>query len=76
MARLAEQLAERDSPALRAYAGFVNHWFVKHWLEPIGPDLERMRENAGHGLRHGDVMFGCFSSAGYVVQLAASAAAG
>ncbi len=74
LASLAEQLAERDSPALRAYAGFVNHYFVKHWSEPIGPDLERMRENAVHGFRHEDVMFGCFNSAGHVVQLEASGA--
>jgi len=74
LASLAEQLAERDSPGLRAYAGFVHHWFVKHWLEPIGPDLERMRENAAYGFEHGDVMFGCFNSAGHVVQLEASGA--
>jgi predicted ATPase/class 3 adenylate cyclase len=71
---LAETLAERDSPPLRAYAGFVHHWFVKHWLEPLGPDLDQIRENAEHGFEHGDVMFGCFNSAIYVLHLASSGA--
>ncbi len=74
LASLAEELAERNSPGVRAYAGFVHHWFVRHWLEPIGPDLDRMRENAAAGFEHGDVMFGCFNSAGHVVQLEASGA--
>jgi predicted ATPase/class 3 adenylate cyclase len=74
LSSLAERLAERDSPPLRAYAGFVHHWFVKHWLEPIGPDLDQMLDNARSGFEHGDVMFGCYNSAGYVVMLAVSGA--
>jgi predicted ATPase/class 3 adenylate cyclase len=71
---LAETLAERDSPPLRSYAGFVHHWFVKHWLEPLGADLHRVRDNARLGFEYGDVMFGCFNVAAYVVQLGASGA--
>jgi predicted ATPase len=74
LASLAERLADRDSPAMRAYASYVFRWFIKPWLEPVGPDLERLRENAAVGFAHGDLMFGCFNSAGYVVQLAASGA--
>ena len=74
LSTLAERLAERDSPPLRAYAGFVHSWFVHHWLEPIADDLPRIRERADAGFAHGDVMFGCFNAAGYVTQLAASGA--
>jgi predicted ATPase/class 3 adenylate cyclase len=74
LSSLAETLAERDSPPLRAYAGFVNHWFVKHWIEPLGPELDHVRANAQLGFEHGDVMFGCFNVAAHVVQLAASGA--
>jgi predicted ATPase/class 3 adenylate cyclase len=74
LSELAERLAERDSPPLRAYAGFVHHFFVRHWLEPLGPDLERVLENAASGFEHGDWMFGCFNLACHVIQLAASGA--
>ncbi|HWF34947.1 MAG TPA: AAA family ATPase [Solirubrobacteraceae bacterium] len=74
LSSLAERLAERDSPSLRAYAGHVHHWFVQHWLKPFGTDIELVRGNARLGFEYGDVMFGCFNSAGYVVQLAASGA--
>jgi predicted ATPase len=71
---LAVKLAERDSPPLQAYAGFVHHFFVKHWLEPIGPDLDRVLANASSGFEHGDWMFGCFNLAAHVIHLAASGA--
>ena len=74
LSTLAERLAERDSPPLRAYAGFVHSWFVHHWLEPIADDLPKLQERAAAGFEHGDVMFGCFNAAGYVTQLAASGA--
>jgi predicted ATPase/class 3 adenylate cyclase len=74
LSSLAERLAERDSPALRAYAGFVRSWFVHHWVEPIADDLPKLEERAAAGFEHGDVMFGCFNAAGYVTQLAASGA--
>jgi predicted ATPase/class 3 adenylate cyclase len=74
LSSLAERLAERDSPALRANAGFVHSWFVHHWLEPIADDLPKLEERAAAGFEHGDVMFGCFNAAGYVTQLAASGA--
>ncbi len=67
-------LAERDSPPLRSYTGFVHHWFIKHWLEPLGPELDQVRLNAVAGFEDGDVMFGCFNTAAHVVQLAASGA--
>jgi predicted ATPase/class 3 adenylate cyclase len=74
LSSLAETLADRDSKPLRSYAGFVHHYFVRHWLEPAGHDVEEMRENARLGFEYGDVMFGCYNSAGYVVLLAASGA--
>jgi predicted ATPase/class 3 adenylate cyclase len=74
LSSLAETLADRDSPPLRSYAGFVHHYFVRHWLEPAGGGIEEMRENARLGFEYGDVMFGCYNSAGYVVLLAASGA--
>jgi predicted ATPase/class 3 adenylate cyclase len=74
LSSLAQELADRDSKALRAYAGFVHHYFVKHWLEPAGAGIEAMRENARLGFEYGDVMFGCYNSAGHVVLLAASGA--
>ena len=74
LSSLAQTLADRDSPPLRAYAGFVHHYFVRHWLEPAGGEIDEMRENARLGFEYGDVMFGCYNSAGYVVLLAASGA--
>ncbi|HWC85615.1 MAG TPA: AAA family ATPase [Solirubrobacteraceae bacterium] len=74
LSSLAEKLADRDSKPLRSYAGFVHHYFVRHWLEPAGGAIEEMRENARLGFDYGDVMFGCYNSAGYVVLLAASGA--
>jgi predicted ATPase/class 3 adenylate cyclase len=74
LSSLAERLAERDSPPLLSYAGFVHSWFVHHWLEPIETDLPRIQPRADAGFEHGDVMFGCFNLAGYVTQLAASGA--
>ncbi|MEA2197126.1 MAG: hypothetical protein QOJ25_1177, partial [Solirubrobacteraceae bacterium] len=74
LSSLAETLADRDSPPLRSYAGFVHHYFVRHWLEPAGGAIEEMRENARLGFEYGDVMFGCYNSAGYVVLLRASGA--
>ncbi|HWF72980.1 MAG TPA: AAA family ATPase [Solirubrobacteraceae bacterium] len=74
LSSLAEELADRDSPPLRSYAGFVHHYFVRHWLEPAGGEIEEMRENARLGFEYGDVMFGCYNSAGYVVLMAASGA--
>jgi predicted ATPase/class 3 adenylate cyclase len=74
LSSLAVALAERDSPPLRAYTGFVHHWFIKHWLEPLGPELDQVRQNSAAGFEWGDVMFGCFNTAAHVVQLAASGA--
>ena len=74
LSSLAVGPAERDSPALRAYTGFVHHWFIKHWLEPMGPELDQVRQNSAAGFEWGDVMFGCFNTAAHVVQLAASGA--
>jgi predicted ATPase/class 3 adenylate cyclase len=74
LSSLAVALAERDSPPLRSYTGFVHHWFIKHWLEPLGPELDQVRQNSAAGFEWGDVMFGCFNTAAHVVQLAASGA--
>ncbi|MGH3771134.1 MAG: ATP-binding protein [Pseudonocardiaceae bacterium] len=71
---LAKQLAESDSPALISYTGMVHSWFVHHWLRPISEDLPVMPRQAHLGFEHGDVMFGCFNLASYVVLLARSGA--
>jgi predicted ATPase/class 3 adenylate cyclase len=74
LSSLAQDLANRDSKPLRSYAGFVHHYFVRHWLEPAGGQIEEMLINASLGFEYGDVMFGCYNSAGYVVLMAAGGA--
>jgi class 3 adenylate cyclase/tetratricopeptide (TPR) repeat protein len=70
LTKLARRLAVRTSSPLVAYAGFVHSWFVQHWLRPIGENLHSMSWDARAGFDRGDVMLGCFNTAGYVVLLA------
>ncbi len=71
---LAKELADRDCPPVRSYAGFVHSYYTNHWLEPIRPSLPEMLEDSQKGFDHGDVQFGCFNAAGYVVLLARAGA--
>ena len=75
LSSLAERLAERDSPPLRSYAGFVHAWFVRHWLEPIHDDAARILARAEPASTHGDVTLAASTSAAHVALLAASGAA-
>jgi hypothetical protein len=69
LSTLAKRLAERDAPAMSAYAGFVHSWLVHHWTQPIASDLPDMMRHAHLGLGHGDLTFGAFNAAAYVIHL-------
>jgi predicted ATPase/class 3 adenylate cyclase len=74
LSTLAKRLAERDAPPMRSYAGFVHTWLIHHWTQPIASDLPEVMEHSRLGYEHGDVMFGSFNAAAYVIHLAASGA--
>jgi hypothetical protein len=58
-----------------ASAMFVHYWFLHHWIHPIETNLEPTLESAATGLREGgDILYGGFSAAAYVIYLNASGA--
>ncbi|ALG09701.1 AAA family ATPase [Kibdelosporangium phytohabitans] len=70
LSTLAKRMAVRTGSPLVTYAGFVHSWFVQHWMRPVIENLRSIIRDARAGFEHGDIMFGCFNSASYVVLLA------
>jgi hypothetical protein len=74
LTKLARRFAVRTGSPLVAYTGFVHSWFVQHWVRPVVENLRSMPRDARAGFDNGDVMLGCFNTAGYVVLLARAGA--
>lgn len=69
LSTLSKRLAERDAPAMTAYAGFVHSWLIHHWTQPLASDLPELMDHARRGFEHGDVTFGGFNAAAHVIHL-------
>jgi predicted ATPase len=57
-----------------ASAMFVHYWFLHHWIHPIEENLDPTLESSAVGLEEGDILYGCFSAAAYVIYLHAAGA--
>lgn len=65
-----------DSPGqlLESYVVFVFNHFLNHWVSPVETSLELSLRGSNTGLAQGDILFGCFNTAAYVIFLRASGA--
>ena len=72
--RAAIDLDERQGYQLTSSVRFIHTWFINHWVNPLKSSLEMCLEAGRLGLERGDVLYGCFNTAGYVVYLSAMGA--
>lgn len=48
---------------------FLHAWFVNHWINPMNTNPPLALEGARTGLSEGDLLYGCFNAAAYVMYL-------